>query len=671
MRIVDDFPHRVVMHDPVWITMPDGARLAARIWLPEGAEAAPVPAILEYLPYRRRDGTAARDALTHPYFAGHGYAAVRVDMRGTGDSDGLLLDEYLPQEQDDALAVIDWISRQPWCSGAVGMMGISWGGFNGLQVAARRPPALRAVISLCSTDDRYADDVHYMGGALLIDNLRWASTMFGYQTRPPDPEVVGPRWRELWVARLQAEPLLLRTWLRHQTRDAYWEHGSVCEDPGAITAACYLIGGWADSYSNAVPRMLSRLTCPRKGLIGPWAHRYPHFATPGPAIGFLQEALRWWDHWLKGRDTGIMDEPLYRVWLEDHVPPATEHAERPGRWVAEDAWPSARIAWRSLPLAPGTLGAAPAPGAVCRIATPQDMGEAAGAWCAYGSAHEQPGDQRRDDALSVCFDTAPLGERTEILGAPVLEATITAGAPDALLIARLCDVAPDGSSLRVSYGVLNLTHRNGHARPEPLPPGRPVRIRLQLNDCAHAFPAGHRIRLALANACWPLVWPSPAPVRLDIDLAASCLKLPQRPPLPTDAGLAPFPPPEAAAPLARTVLDPPRMLRRVQRDQIGGETIFEVRDDTGLYRIEATGLEYRLNSEERYVIHPDDPLSAQADIAFEMHNGRGDWRTRAVTRTRLRASPTEFLIEATLDAWDGDQRLVSRNWQEAIPRRCV
>ena len=671
MRYIEALPNRVVMHDPVWVTMSDGTPLAARIWLPEGAEAAPVPAILEYLPYRRRDGTAMRDALTHPYFAGHGYAAVRVDMRGTGDSGGLLLDEYLPQEQADALAVIDWVARQPWCNGAVGMMGISWGGFNALQVAACRPPALRAIISLCSTDDRYADDVHYMGGALLLDNLRWASTMFGYQTRPPDPEVVGERWRDMWVARLEAEPLMLRNWLQHQTRDAYWRHGSVCEDPGAIAAACYVIGGWADSYSNAVPRMLERLTCPRKGLIGPWAHRYPHFATPGPAIGFLQEALRWWDHWLKGRDTGIMDEPVYRVWLEDPVPPATDYAERPGRWVAEDTWPSARITWQDLPLGALAPGVDASTGATRRIATPQDMGEDAGAWCAYGAGHELPGDQRRDDALSVCFDTGPLAEPTEILGAPLLEATIVADAPDALLIARLCDVAPGGASLRVSYGVLNLTHRDGHEQPVKLPVGRPVTVRLALNDCAHRFPAGHRIRLALSTGYWPLVWPSPAPVHLDIDLAASRLRLPRRPAAPGDARLAAFPPPEAAPPLDRVILEPPRLWRRALHDQVSGEACFELRDDTGLYRILATGLEYRLSSEERYTIHPEDPLSAHADIAFEMHNSRGAWRTRAVTRTRLRATPTSFLIEATLDAWEGDKRLVARNWDAVIARQGV
>ncbi len=668
MRTVTEFPRRVVMHDPVWITLADGTKLAARIWLPDDATIDKVPAILEYLPYRRRDGTAVRDYLTHPYLAGHGYACIRVDMRGTGDSDGLLLDEYLKLEQDDCLDVIAWIAAQPWCTGAVGMMGISWGGFNGLQVAARRPPALKAIISLCSTDDRYADDIHHMGGALLTDNLRWASTMFGYQSRPPDPEIVGEHWREMWLDRLNAEPLLLRTWLHHLTRDDYWKHGSVCETPGDITAACYLIGGWADGYSNAVPRMLERLTCPRKGLIGPWAHKYPHFATPGPAIGFLQEALRWWDQWLKGIDTGIMNEPQFRLWQEDYLPPATDYTQRPGHWIAEAGWPDPRIEQRPWPLGDHTLGA-PATAPII-IATPQDHGENGGAWCAYGSGHEQPGDQRPDDGFATVFDSAPLTETTHIVGAAVLQATLVSDQPDALLIARLCSVAPDGASLRLSYGVLNLTHRDSHETPTPLPQGQPVTVRLQLNDCAATVPPGHRLRLSLATSYWPLVWPSPAATRLTL-LPGAVLTLPHRPPSPDDAALPDFAPPEAASPLPRTFITPPAPARRAGRDQLTGVASFEVVDDTGLYRIDTTGIEYRLSSRDLFSIHPDDPLSARADITFEMQNGRGDWQTRAVTRTVLTATPTSFHITANLDAWDGTEKIASREWDVTVPRRHV
>jgi putative CocE/NonD family hydrolase len=296
--MVSEFPRRVREIENQWIELADGCRLAARIWLPEDAAQDPVPAILEYLPYRKRDGTVERDELTHPYLAGHGYAGVRVDMRGNGDSDGLMADEYTRQEHDDALEVIAWLAAQTWCSGAVGMMGISWGGFNALQVAARRPPALKAIVTLCSTDDRYADDIHYMGGCLLTDNLAWASVMLAYSSRPPDPALVGERWREMWLERLEHTPLLIENWLRHQRRDAFWQHGSVCEDFSAIQCAVYAVGGWADGYSHAIPRLLEGLGCPMKGLSGPWAPRYPHVALPGPPIGFLLEMLRGWAHWL-------------------------------------------------------------------------------------------------------------------------------------------------------------------------------------------------------------------------------------------------------------------------------------------------------------------------------------------------------------------------------------
>ena len=464
--IVTDFPRAVREIEHTLIPLSDGTKLAARIWLPEDAPQDPVPAILEYLPYRKRDGTYERDALTHPYLAGHGYAAVRVDIRGCGESDGLLFDEYARQEQDDALEVIAWLASQPWCNGAVGMMGISWGGFNGLQVAARRPPALKAIITLCSTDDRYRDDVHFMGGALLTATFGWASFFFGSMCRPPDPVLVGERWRAMWLERLRNIPLFLEPWVRHQRRDAYWKHGSICEDYSAIQCAVYAVGGWTDGYTNTIPRLLAHLRVPRKGLIGPWAHNYPHFAFPGPQIGFLQEALRWWDHWLKGIDTGVMDEPMLRAWMTDSVRPAPYHQELPGRWIAESSWPPPETTMHRLFLTDDGLlphGGVLTPRDVC---SSQTIGKDAGSWCPFGRGSDQAGDQRDDDAGSLLFETAALDDTIEILGAAIVTLDIVCDKAMANLAVRLCDVHPDGASLRVTYGILNLTRRDGTARPE-------------------------------------------------------------------------------------------------------------------------------------------------------------------------------------------------------------
>jgi putative CocE/NonD family hydrolase len=388
MRVIEDFPFKTEIHDGVRIPMPDGVHLAALIWRPVGSDKRPVPAILEFLPYRRRDGTAERDALIHPYFAGHGYACLRVDIRGSGDSEGVLRGEYLKQEQDDAIAILEWLERQPWCTGKAGMIGISWGGFNGLQVAARRPKQLQAVISICSTDDRYADDIHFMGGALLLDKITWGSTMFSLNAAPPDPDVVGERWRELWMQRLNDSGFWIEDWLRHQRRDEFYRHGSVCENYDAIQCPVLAVGGWADGYSNALFRLLANLKGPRKGLVGPWAHKYPHFGKPGPQIGFLQECLRWWDKWLKGIETGIMDEPMLRAWIEEPIRPAPYNPVKPGRWVAENQWSPSGIKPLSLPLSPGRLGMASQD--VLTISSPQTTGLAAGKWCPYGMWADQP-----------------------------------------------------------------------------------------------------------------------------------------------------------------------------------------------------------------------------------------------------------------------------------------
>ena len=672
MKIVDAFPHQIDVLDPVFIELSDGIRLAARIWRPRDARERPVPAILEYLPYRRRDGTAERDALTHPYFAGHGYASVRVDMRGSGDSEGVLRGEYLQQEQDDALEVIEWIAAQPWCAGTVGMIGISWGGFNGLQVAARRPPALKAVVSICSTDDRYADDIHYMGGCLLNDKPAWNGYMFSINTTPPDPAVVGDRWKSMWVERLRGSGLWLEDWLAHQRRDDFYRHGSVCERFPDIEAPVYAVGGWADGYTNAVFRLLTGLRSPCKGLVGPWAHKYPHFAEPGPAIGFLQECLRWWEHWLKGRDTGVMDEPRLRCWIEDPVPPRTHYEERPGRWVAEASWPSPRITPRVLYLNAGALGDAPGASVPLTIDSPTTVGMMSGQWCAYGLEPDLPGDQRLEAGGSLVFDTEPLGEAFDVLGAPRLALELASDKPVAMVAACLSEVLPGGAVTRVSYGLLNLTHRDGHEHPQALEPGRRYRVDLQLNDAGHRFAAGHRIRIALSTAYWPTVWPTPEKATLTVMAGESTLTLPVRPERTEDAALRRFEEPESAPPLDATVLEPPSYDWTYEHDMVSGRVTQHRRVDEGRITYnEHVGWTVASTHDEQLSVHPDDPLSARLDITWTEHFSRGAWEVSTRTRTRMTCSRAHFHIEASLEARQGDEVVHEQRWRRDIPRDLI
>jgi putative CocE/NonD family hydrolase len=677
MRSVEQFPRKIEMLDDIRIPLSDGTTLAARIWRPVDAMADPVPAILEYLPYRRRDGTAERDAMTHPYFAGHGYAAVRVDIRGTGDSDGIILGEYLKQEQDDALEIIAWIAGQPWCSGSVGMIGISWGGFNGLQVAARRPPALKAVVSIASTDDRYADDIHFMGGCLLTDKLGWGSTIFSINSAPPDPAVVGQRWREMWLQRLEKDGLWLLDWLRHQRRDALYKHGSICEDWAAIQCPVYAVGGWADGYTNAVFRLLANLKSPSKGLVGPWAHKYPHFAMPGPAIGFLQECLRWWDQWLKGKETGIMEEPRLRVWLEDPAPPLAHHPEKPGRWVAEASWPSPRISDRHWRLERGRLAEAEPGKSEAKakeglaLRSPQTVGLTAGSWCPYGLGHDQSIDQRPEAGGSLVFDTPPLAADIEVLGAPVVELEVSSDRPNAFLACTLSEILPDGAVSRVSYGLLNLTHRESHEHPTPLDPGKRYRIQVQLRHCGHRFAAGTQIRLAVSTSYWPIAWPSPEAATVTLQMGSSGLRLPVRPPRAEDKDLAPFAPPESSPKLGKTQLEPGWEKRSVTQDRVTGEVVWELSDSDGTNRIEETGLIFSIRRHRRMSIHPDDPTSARLELDWHRSYSRGDWRVSSECSVTLTSTRETFQVTARLDAYEGRSRVFSRNWEEMIPRDLV
>ena len=719
MALRTEFPSQVRVIPHEWITMSDGSRLAARIWLPEDADTNPVPAVFEYVPYRKNDGLVLRDAPIHHYFAGHGYASVRVDMRGSGDSDGILEDEYLPLEQSDGVEVIRWLASQPWCSGKVGLIGKSWGGFNGLQIAAHHPPELGAVISVASTDDRYADDVHYMGGCLLAwTALPWASTMLALDFLPPDPAVVGAEWRSTWMDRLERTPPFIEAWVAHQRRDGFWRQGSVCEDFGAIRCPVYMVGGWTDAYRNAILRFLAGYGGPAKGLIGPWAHDYPEDGSPGPAIGFLQESVRWWDRWLKGIDNGIMDEPKLRAWMPEALWPQQGYAVHPGRWLALPGWPADdEVETRQLALGGDPRGApsagslsglspgdapvgdapvgdapvgdapvgdapvgdasvgdaahgpdAPATGATeARIRGTQSVMVDAGQWGGHGGPIDWPGDQRAEDGVSLVFDTPPLSERLEILGVPTARLEVAADRPLALVVVRLCDVWPDGESTLITRGLKNLTHHRDDATVEPLVPGERYVVDVPLNSIAYAVPAGHRLRLAVSPTYWPWAWPSPEVVTLSLFTGGpSQLSLPVY-----TAGGEHTPPAHFSQPESAPMPAHDRLAglhtRATSRDVESGAVVTTAHSADG-HRLSADGLEYREDETDTFRIVEGDPLSAEVVSTRSTVVARGTWRVEIRTTSTMTATPDSFLLNNVVDAFEGEQRVFTKTWHASVER---
>lgn len=648
-----------------WIVLKDGTRLAARIWMPEKAPGG-VPAVLEFLPYRKRNGTAARDESTYPVFAAAGIAGVRVDIRGCGESDGVIDGEYTARELADAVEVIEWIAAQDWSNGNVGMMGISWGGFNALQVAALKPPALRAVISLSSTVDRYNDDIHYKNGAHLSAQLSWAATMSAFQSRPPDPDLVGERWRDMWLERLEGEPFFMDEWLSHQRRDDFWRHGSICEDFDGFSIPALVIAGWADGYRNTPLKAVAGMPEMAWGLIGPWVHKYPHFAYPKPRADFHAEAISWWRHWLCAEDNKVEDTPRLRAYILDGPRPGRRRETDPGYWVAMDRWDVPDTLVLTLD-ASGRLARGNSSHAEGKalLHSPQDTGTAAGEFFPLRPDSEMAGDQRVDDAGSLTFESAVLAEECVVFGQPLAKLSLSSDADFANLAVRLVDVHPDGAATRVSYGVLNLAHRSGNAAPQPMKPGETVEIELMLDACGYRFAPGHRLRLSLSSAYWPTILPQPCDATLTIDLATLRLELP----LLGEHRRVEIPQPSNPDPLPRyEVLTDGSSGRSVERDLQNGVTRYLVHEDTGLSRHPGNGLCTRDIRQEVWSIAPDDPLSLTAEIRWTCCAEREGWRTQSHCTTHLSCTATEWLVSQRIEALDDGRKVFERERNSRIPR---
>ncbi len=672
----------------------DGVDLSANLWLPTPRADAPdelFPAILEMIPYRKDDWRLASDIARGEWLAARGFAFCRLDVRGTGSSGGVALDEYMARETQDGYDAVEWLAAQPWCNGNVGMWGISYGGFTSIQVAMLRPPHLKAIVPMMATDDRYTDDVHYIGGCVTVSELsQYAVSMVGMNAMPAKAEYRGAGWADEWRDRLEKTPIWLFEWLRQQHDGPYWRQGSLAPDYGAIEAAIFSIGGWMDSYVDPVLRMQERCTAPRRSLIGNWVHDLPDDAYPGPNLDWYHEMVRFFDHWLKGIDNGVMEEPGLVYFQHEYAEPEPFPAAWPGQWRAEASFPAAGAGERILSLAPGDLplvgrlveadaaerdaaAAEARPAAIERFRHRPTSGTRASlSWGAGGAPNGLARDLRPDESLLPTFTSVPLYEPLDILGFPIAVLAWESSAPIATAVVRLMDVAPDGTSAQGTAGILNLTHRDSHASPSPLEPGVVTEVRVPMRSTGHRFLAGHRVRLSVASGYWPVIWPSPFVAEYALHLGGATGTRLILPTVPVGDGPLPVPPfkatPAGLRELGSYTGEPPTW--RVTDDVIDGTVTVSSSEfgesvmpdgKTSLY----TGERLEMTASDA------DPAHARMhnEVVYRLRDHGSEIRIEASGTTR--STETDFHMNVGLRVTLDGAPFFERGWLETIPRRLV
>ena len=639
-----------------WIEMSDGVRLCATLYTP--GTPGPWPVILEGLPYRKDDVTAYHQPEYRRLRDEGNFVVCRVDLRGTGSSEGVAEDEYPPQEQKDLCEVITWLAEQPWSNGKVGMYGASYGGFNSFQVAMEQPPALKAIVPIYATDDRYTDDVHFYGGTRrALDLTDYPLYMVAMNALPPVARIAGAEWRRLWDERLASvQPWLLR-WLKEQVRDPYWQHGSLRPNYDAIKCPTMIVAGWADGYRNATLRVFERLQVPKRLVLGPWSHMAPESSLPGPRIDLVPELIKWFDRWLRGAQGD--DAPPIAVFIRHSTRPAPDLAEMRGEWRYEQDWPLERGKVATLGLEESAR-----PRRASTLSVRGDVGPYGAGSGAGGLPAGQPMDQRPDEAHSLVYNWPPFEQEIEILGYPRVEITVTSSAPVASLSAKLCDVFEDGTSVLVSRGWLNLTHRDSHTSPEALRPGEPYTISFELDATSWIFESGHSLRLDLAGADWPNAWPPPEPLILTVDPAASSLELPvvEGPPPVTEV------PSFAPPPVGKKDDVPPKTppVWRFEHDVLGRESrvVIDHEHDTGLPG-RSSIYEHYWGTAGVSTVDPGNSY-VTGGAAFELR--WDDGTARAETHMNLRSDKDNLHLQLDLDVSEDGVAKKSYRWRETYPR---
>jgi len=654
--------------EEAWIPMSDGVRLAADIYWPaEHDEGERHPVLLEYLPYRKTE-SRSRNYSLYSWFLANGYVVARVDIRGTGNSEGRLIPyEYSDIEQEDGEVVIDWLARQPWSNGNIGMFGISWGGFNAIQMAMRSPPALKAIIAVDATEDLYQEDVHFMDGILHLDS--WEMSQDLDNARPGAPDYVIDE--DYFENRFDTEPWML-TYKKQQRDGPFWDRASARDKYDRIRIPSFHIGGWYDGYRDSLPRMLEYVDAPVKAMIGPWIHAWPHEPYPEPGMEWRREAVRWFDQWLKGVDTGILDEPRFAVYVREWHPPGPRLEFVPGRWRWEDGWPIARTEPQRLFASDAHTLVAERPAETTQLLryVPSTGVEGGGPVIWWGDVAP---DQRPTDAYSLVYDSAPLEADTEILGFPLAQMQVSADAPRANWVARLADVAPDGTVTLITGAAFNGSHRESAREPQDLVPGEWFPLGIEMHFTSWVFPAGHRIRLAVNNAQWPMLWPTPYPMTSALRIGgpdAAALVLPVIPaadnePQPDFALPAPSPQLPGFTDVDLGTSSGYGEVSGITRNPATGDaTVVATNQSATLYpwgrEDFRESIEHRTSDKEPW----NTSVSGHHELEVQLEDRNLLWRSEL----EFSSDQATFYYRYTRRLFENGELLREKTWQEEIPR---
>ena len=664
--------YQVQIHYNLRLRMRDGIEVSANLWQPIATHAdEKFPAILEMIPYRKDDHRYATDHRHGQYWAERGYAFCRLDVRGTGSSDGIATGEYMPEQTQDGYDVVEWLAKQNWCNGNIGMWGISWGGFTAIQVAKLQPPHLKAIIPMFATDNRYTDDVHYLGGCVsLSDHSQYAVGMVAMNAVPPKLEFT-ENWAEKWKARLEATPFWAFAWLKNQTDSPFWQSGSLAPGYDQIKCAIFNIGGWMDPYVDPALRMQAHCTAPSKTLVGNWVHSYPIDAYPAPNLDHLHEMERFFAHWLKGEENNVMDEPPLTLFRREYTTPEAFPARFYGNWVSLPQFPVTESTPTNFYLGDKTLSSSPSntpPDTLPHM--PSHGTRASLCWGAGSPPNGLARDLRPDESLIPTYTSEPFTEPLDILGFPEAVICLSSDFPVANIIVRLSDVAPDGTSSQVTAGILNLTHRDSHSNPQPLEKDKVYEVRVPMRSTAYRFLPGHRIRLSIASGYLPVVFPAPYPFTLTLhhdEKNPSRLNLPV---VPASVYLTP--------PIFKTT--PPELI------SFGGgaddEPVWEIAEDvlhqTTTVRIYEGGSNIlpdgrvEFNSERIEITsHAVDPLRTRMynEVIYRLDDH--GYKIEIIVSGTKRATEKEFHLDVQLVVKLNGAEFFRKSQIESIPRNLV